>query len=149
MRHLTALFLSMCLLGIGHGLGTSLLGIRSTIEDFSDLAAGIALSGFYVGFLAGSRFVGSLLANVGHIRVFAGLAALMSSVMLLHSLIVSPAAWFMLRLAAGFCISGIYITADSWFEQPGHQPQPRPGAGVLHDDGDGRYGSGATADRFR
>ena len=114
MRHLTALFLSMCLLGIGHGLGTSLLGIRSTIEDFSDLAAGIALSGFYVGFLAGSRFVGNLLANVGHIRVFAGLAALMSSVMLLHSLIVSPAAWFMLRLAAGFCISGIYITADSW-----------------------------------
>ncbi len=114
MKHLTALFMSMCLLGIGHGLGTSLLGVRSTIEEFSELAAGIALSGFYVGFLAGSRFVGSLLANVGHIRVFAGLAAMMSSVMLLHSLILSPPAWFVLRMAAGFCISGIYITADSW-----------------------------------
>lgn len=114
MKHLTALFLSMCLLGVGHGLGTSLLGIRSTIEDFSDLAVGIALSGFYVGFLAGSRFVGSMLADVGHIRVFAGLAAMISSVMLVHSLVVGPVAWFMLRLAAGFCISGIYITADSW-----------------------------------
>lgn len=114
MKHLTALFLSMCLLGIGHGLGTSLLGVRSTIEDFSDLAAGIALSGFYVGFLAGSRYVGNLLADVGHIRVFAGLAAMISCVMLLHSLVVSPPAWFILRMAAGFCISGIYITADSW-----------------------------------
>ncbi len=114
MKHLAALFLSMCLLGVGHGLGTSLLGVRSTIEGFSDLAAGIALSGYYVGFLAGSRFVGNMLANVGHIRVFAGLAALISSVMLLHSLVLSPPAWFILRLAAGFCMSGIYITADSW-----------------------------------
>ena len=114
MRHLAALFLSMCLLGVGHGLGTSLLGVRSTIEGFSDLAAGIALSGYYVGFLAGSRCIGNLLANVGHIRVFAGLAALMSSVMLLHSLVLSATAWFVLRLAAGFCMSGIYITADSW-----------------------------------
>ena len=114
MKHLTALFLSMCLLGIGHGLGTSLLGIRSTIEDFPDLAAGVTLAGYYVGFLAGSRFIGSLLANVGHIRVFAGLAALLSSVMLLHSLVLHPSAWFVLRTAAGFCMSGIYITADSW-----------------------------------
>lgn len=114
MKHLTALFMSMCLLGLGNGLGTSLLGVRSNIEGFSDLATGIALSGFYVGFLAGSRFVGGLLADVGHIRVFAGLAALISTVMLAHSLILSPPAWFLLRVAAGFCISGIYITADSW-----------------------------------
>lgn len=114
MKHLTALFLSMCLLGLGNGLGTSLLGIRSTIEGFSDLETGIALSGFYVGFLAGSRFVGNLLANVGHIRVFAGLAAVISSVILAHSLFLSPPVWFILRFAAGFCMSGIYITADSW-----------------------------------
>ncbi|MXX45715.1 MAG: MFS transporter, partial [Acidimicrobiia bacterium] len=114
MKHLTALFLSMCLIGLGSGLGTSLLGIRSTIEGFSDLQTGLALSGFYVGFLAGSRFVGNLLANVGHIRVFAGLAALISSVILVHSLLLNPPAWFVLRFAAGFCMSGIYITADSW-----------------------------------
>ncbi len=114
MKHLTALFLSMCLLGIGHGLGTSLLGIRSTIEGFTDLSAGLVLSGYYVGFLAGSRYIANLLANVGHIRVFAGLATLLSSAMLLHSLALFPPAWFVLRLVAGFCMSGIYITADSW-----------------------------------
>ena len=114
MKHMAALFMSMCLLGLGNGLGTSLLGIRSNIEGFSDLATGIALSGFYVGFLVGSRSVGNLLANVGHIRVFAGLAALISSVMLAHSLVLNPLAWFILRVAAGFCMSGIYVTADSW-----------------------------------
>jgi MFS family permease len=114
MKHLTALFMSMCILGIGHGLGTSLLGIRSTLEGFSNLSAGIALAGFYVGFLVGSRYVGNMLANVGHIRVFAGLAALVSSTMLLHSLALNAPAWFVLRVVAGFCISGIYITADSW-----------------------------------
>ncbi len=114
MKHLTALFASMCLLGMGNGLGTSLLGIRATIEDFSPLAVGISLAGYYVGFLLGSRFVGDLLANVGHIRVFAGLASLASSATLLHGLFLTPTIWFALRLATGFCMSGIFITSDSW-----------------------------------
>ncbi len=114
MKRLAALFMSMALLGVGHGLGTSLLGLRSTIEEFSALSTGIVLAGYYVGFLVGSRYIADLLTNVGHIRVFAGLAALLSSVMLLHSLALYPTAWFVLRVAAGFCMSGIYITADSW-----------------------------------
>ena len=104
----------MCILGIGNGLGTSLLGIRSTIEDFSSLATGIALAGYYAGFLVGSRIIGGLLANVGHIRVFAGLASLASSAALLHALFLSPTAWFVLRVLSGFCMSGIFITAESW-----------------------------------
>ena len=104
----------MWILGIGSGLGTSLLGFRSTIEGFSDLAAGISLAGYFVGFLVGSRNIGALLANVGHIRVFSGLAALASSTMLLHALLLHPSAWFALRMLTGFCVSGIYVTADSW-----------------------------------
>ncbi len=107
----------MCILGIGNGLGTSLLGIRSTIEDFSPLATGIALAGYYVGFLAGSRLIGALLAHVGHVRVFAGLASVASSATLLHALYLNPAAWFTLRVLAGFCMSGIFITAESWLNE--------------------------------
>ena len=114
MKHLAALFASMCILGMGTGLGTSLLGIRSTIEDFSSLAIGIALAGYYAGFLVGSRLIGGLLANVGHIRVFAGLASLASSAALLHALYLNPGAWLALRVLTGFCMSGIYITAESW-----------------------------------
>ena len=117
MKHVAALFVSMCILGIGNGLGTSLLGIRSTIEDFSSLATGIALAGYYAGFLVGSRFIGGLLANVGHVRVFAGLASLASSAALLHALYLNPAAWFVLRVLSGFCMSGIFITAESWLNE--------------------------------
>ncbi len=114
MKHLAALFVSICILGMGTGLGTSLLGIRSTIEDFSPLAIGIALAGYYAGILVGSRLIGGLLANVGHIRVFAGLASVASSAALLHALFLNPAAWLVLRVFSGFCMSGIYITAESW-----------------------------------
>ena len=114
MKHLAALFVSICILGMGTGLGTSLLGIRSTIEDFSPLAIGIALAGYYAGILVGSRLIGGLLANVGHIRVFAGLASVAFSAALLHALFLNPAAWLVLRVFSGFCMSGIYITAESW-----------------------------------
>ena len=67
-----------------------------------------------MGFLVGSRLIGGLLANVGHVRVFAGLASLASSAALLHALFLTPSAWFVLRLLTGFCMSGIYITAESW-----------------------------------
>ena len=94
----------MCILGMGTGLGTSLLGIRSTIEDFSPLAIGIALAGYYAGILVGSRLIGGLLANVGHIRVFAGLASVASSAALLHALFLNrPPGWFCGCLAVSAC----------------------------------------------
>lgn len=117
MRQLAALFVSMCILGIGNGLVTSLLGVRSTIEDFSSLAIGIALAGYYAGFLVGGRTIGAMLAHVGHVRVFAGLASLASAAALLHALYLNPIAWLILRLLSGFCMSGIFITAESWLNE--------------------------------
>ena len=43
MRQPAALFLSNYILGIGADLVPSLLGVRSTMEDFFSLAVGIAL----------------------------------------------------------------------------------------------------------
>ena len=110
-------FVSMCILGIRSGLVTSLLGVRSTIEDFSSLAIGIALAGYYAGFLVGGRTIGAMLAHVGHVRVFAGLASLASAAALLHALYLNPVAWLVLRLLSGFCMSSIFITAESWLNE--------------------------------
>ena len=117
MRQLAALLVSMCILGIGNGLVTSLLGVRSTIEDFSSLAIGIALAGYYAGFLVGSQTIGAMLAHVGHVRVFAGLASLASAAALLHALYLNPVAWLVLRVLSGFCMSGIFVTAESWLNE--------------------------------
>ncbi len=58
-----------------------------------------------------------MLAHVGHVRVFAGLASLASAAAPLHVLYLNPIAWFVLRVLSGFCMSGIFITAESWLNE--------------------------------
>lgn len=96
------------------GLQGTLLGVRASIEGFSMMATGIIMTAFYVGFLFGARYVPRMISKVGHIRIFAALGSMASMTILLHATLVSPQAWFFIRLLAGFCFSGIYIVAESW-----------------------------------
>ena len=67
-----ALFLGILLLMAGNGLQGSLIGVRSETEGFSVTVAGFVMAAYFAGFLAGSRTAETLIAQVGHIRVFAG-----------------------------------------------------------------------------
>ena len=49
-----ALFLGLALMMIGNGLQGTLIGVRATLESFPALATGLVMSGYYVGFVAGS-----------------------------------------------------------------------------------------------
>jgi MFS family permease len=109
-----ALLLGMALLMIGNGLQGSLLGVRASLEGFPTTVTGLVMSGYYVGFLAGSTLAPKLVARVGHIRVFGALASLASSAILIHAVLVQPAAWGLMRLVSGFCYAGLYVVAESW-----------------------------------
>jgi MFS family permease len=109
-----ALLLGVALLMIGNGLQGSLLGIRASLEHFPTMATGILMSGYYAGFLVGSVLTPRLVARVGHVRVFAALAALASTAILIHALWVEPVTWTAIRLVTGFCYAGLYIVAESW-----------------------------------
>src|SRR5262249_24397771 len=52
--------------------------------------------------------------RVGHIRVFAALAAMGSAAVILASLAIVPSAWLISRIITGFCYSGLYVVAESW-----------------------------------
>lgn len=108
------LLLGMFMLMIGNGLQGTLLGVRGGAEGFSDTTLGYVMAGYFVGFLGGSRATPWLLRRVGHVRVFAALASLISAAFVLYAAVVHPAAWFALRLIIGFCFSGVYIVAESW-----------------------------------
>ena len=109
-----ALLLGMFLLMIGNGMQGTLLGIRGEIEGFSTLEMSIVMSAYFAGFLGGSRTAPNMIRRVGHVRVFAALASLISAVMILYPTFADPWIWTLGRVLIGFCFSAVYVTAESW-----------------------------------
>ncbi|WP_272006430.1 MFS transporter [Roseovarius sp. ZX-A-9] len=109
-----ALLLGMMLLQVGNGMQGTLLGIRGQIEGFSTLEISLVMSGYFVGFLFGSRMAPEMIRRVGHVRVFAALASMISAVMILYPTWTDPWVWGAGRILIGFCFSGVYVTAESW-----------------------------------
>ena len=72
------------------------------------------MAAYFAGFLFGSRVAESLIANVGHIRVFAGLASMASTAVLIHALFIDPVTWGLMRFVTGLCMAGLYVTEESW-----------------------------------
>lgn len=109
-----ALLLGIMLLQVGNGMQSTLLGIRGDLEGFSTFEMSMVMSGYFVGFLFGSRMAPEMIRRVGHVRVFAALASLISAVMILYPTLADPIAWGAGRIVVGFCFSGVYVTAESW-----------------------------------
>ncbi len=109
-----ALLVGVALLMLGSGLQGSLLGVRASIEGFGTTTTGVIMSSYYLGYLLGSTRAVHLVASVGHIRVFAALASVASSSILLHAIVVEPIGWVVLRVASGFCFAGLFVVAESW-----------------------------------
>jgi len=109
-----ALLLGIMLLMVGNGVQGTLLGIRGDIEGFTTGQMSIVMSGYFAGFLLGSRMAPELIRRVGHVRVFAALGSLISAVLVLYAAIPEWIVWALLRVLIGFCFSGVYVTAESW-----------------------------------
>ena len=108
------LLLGMGVLMLGAGLQSTLLGLRATLEGFPAPVIGIVMSCYYVGYVLGTVIAPYLLRQVGHIRVFAALAAVASVAILIQGGFVNPVAWGAMRLISGICFAGIYVVAESW-----------------------------------
>ncbi|MFY9237618.1 MAG: MFS transporter [Roseovarius sp.] len=109
-----ALLLGMMLLQVGNGMQSTLLGIRGEIEGFSTFEMSLVMSGYFVGFLFGSRMATDMIRRVGHVRVFAALGSLISAAMLIYPTFTDPWVWGVSRILIGFCFSGVYVAAESW-----------------------------------
>lgn len=112
-----ALFVGLGLMLSGAGLFATITGIRSETEGFATLLIGAVTAAYYLGFLAGSRLTLRLLGSVGHIRVYAALASLLSVAVLVTGMAISPYAWIVLRFVSGACLAGQYVVAESWLNQ--------------------------------
>ena len=99
---------------LGAGLQSTLLGLRATLEGFPTPVTGIIMSCYYVGYLLGTSAAPRMLRQIGHIRVFAALAAIASAIILVQAVFVQSAVWSVTRLMSGVCFAGIYVVAESW-----------------------------------
>ena len=111
---LWSLLFGVALISVCSGMQGTLLGLRASLEDFAVDTIGLIMSAYYVGFLLGAHTVPRWVKQVGHIRVFAALASVASVAVLLHSAVVQPVMWFLLRALTGFCLSGLFMVSESW-----------------------------------
>ncbi|MCC9624231.1 MFS transporter [Thalassospira sp. MA62] len=109
-----ALLIGVVLIMLGNGMHFTLIGLRGGIEGFSSAELAIVTSGYFVGFMSGAQLTPRMIRRVGHVRVFAALGSFTSAGLIAFPLIAEPWAWTLLRLLLGFCMSGIYVTAESW-----------------------------------
>jgi MFS family permease len=116
-RQVWALLLGVTILAIGNGLHGSLVGIRSAAENFDTTTTGFIMSGYSLGLILSAYLTPRLVTYVGHIRVFAAFASIVSTAVLLIPLWVDPLFWFAMRFVAGVCTSGLYIVAESWLNE--------------------------------
>ena len=114
LRTSWALLLGMLLLLVGNGLQGTLLGIRGAIEGYDAETMAFVMSGYYVGFLIGSRRATPMIARVGHVRVFAALASTISAAFILYAAAPEAWVWTAMRFVVGFSFAGVYVVAESW-----------------------------------
>src|SRR6056297_2146268 len=114
LANVWALLLGIVLIMLGNGMHFTLIGLRGGIEGFSASELAVITSGYFIGFLSGARLTPLLIQRVGHVRVFAALGSFMSGGLIAFTLLAEPWAWTVLRILIGFCMSGIYVAAESW-----------------------------------
>ncbi|MGF1610098.1 MAG: MFS transporter [Kiloniellales bacterium] len=102
-------------------LGSSLLGIvlplRMSAAGFSTEVTGIIMGAYFAGLLAGSIYGKRVIGEVGHIRAFAGFAAIMAAAALAYPMQVGTLSWGLLRFIGGFCTAGVFAAIESWLNE--------------------------------
>lgn len=99
---------------VGVGLLFSVLGLRAGLANFSAMVTGLIMSAYFVGYIVGTIFCPALIRRIGHIRAFAAMASIASTMPILHALWIDPWFWGALRLVTGVCVVGLYIVIESW-----------------------------------
>lgn len=108
---------SVLLLTAGTNLQGVLLPIRRQMEGASMQHIGLLSSGWSFGFVLACLVVGRLVSAVGHVRSFAGLAAVSAAMALLLLPLNREVAWIALRVIIGFCFGGLSMIIESWLNE--------------------------------
>lgn len=99
---------------MGNTLLTTVLPLRADLEGFSESAIGIMGGVHFAGFILGCMLGPAAVLAVGHVRVYAGFAALFAALALIFPMQVDMILWCGLRFAGGVAIACCYMVVESW-----------------------------------
>lgn len=110
----SAIMISVFLMGTGTALQGSAVSLRGGIAGFSDTILGVIMSANYVGLILGSLLAPALIRGVGYVRTFAAFASIGSASAIAHVLLINPYVWILFRGATGFCLAVMLVVVESW-----------------------------------
>ncbi len=113
-RPILSLLTGVVLLLLGSGLLNTLLAIRGGMAGFDNQTMGLIMSGYFVGFFAGTFITLPIVRRIGHIRTFAIAAAIASVSVSLHPMFESPWVWAALRVLTGMSLVVLYTVIEGW-----------------------------------
>jgi MFS family permease len=110
----STLLFGVAILLSGHGLQLAIVPLRAELAGWSSIEIGLLGSAYFAGFLVGCFLIPKLVSRSGHIRVFATLTSIMTTVILGLVLFEDYFFWILLRFMTGITISGLYLVIESW-----------------------------------
>jgi len=114
LQSVAALLLSFCILCLGHGLLNTVIGLRATVESYSDITMGLMTSAYFAGFLVGTKICADMITKVGHIRAFSVFATVASALALVMAMYVNPYVWVLTRFFYGAALAALFMIMESW-----------------------------------
>lgn len=105
---------AITLVQIGNGLTGTLVSVTSEARAFGPVLQGLILSAFYAGSLVGALATPPLIGRTSHVRSFSVFTVMLAFATAGFALVDDPYAWVAFRLIAGFGISGMFATVESW-----------------------------------
>jgi MFS family permease len=99
---------------LSNGILTTIIPFRLGAAETSGIATSAVATAYSVGFLLGCLKGTSIISSVGHIRAFAGFAAVTAATTLMLEISPNPLLWFGIRVVQGACLAGLFTVADSW-----------------------------------
>ena len=117
IRSVGFLLLGFALVRMGGSLLGIVLPLGMQASGYSETATGAIMAAFFAGLMVGSTQARAFIGKVGHIRAFAGFAALTAASSLLYPALPPVPAWAVLRFVEGFCVAGLVAVTESWLNE--------------------------------
>ncbi len=114
VRSIAIVLICAGLLLAGNSLFLTLLPLRANLEGFSTALIGLLGTAYFGGIAVGCFIGPRLIGSVGHIRSFAGAAAILTALSLAYPIWAEPYFWGGLRFLSGLILAALFIVVESW-----------------------------------